>query len=105
MTINHDIFVSFSTVQIYDISYIHLHKFIPYKTAVLDGYYITTVATFITVLSAGLTVMNSSSKRLHVSMETVVFQIPIIAVNVKKNTNSKLTQVDNQLFDNECCAA
>ena len=53
----------------------------------LTGYYIT-VAMFITVLSAGLTVMDSSSKRLHVSMETVVFQIPIMAVNVKKSTPS-----------------
>ena len=53
---------------------------------------------FITVLSAGLTVMDCSSKRLHVSKETVVFQIPIMAVNVKK-INSKLTKVDNQLFD------
>ena len=53
---------------------------------------------FITVLSVGLTVMDSSSKRLHVSKETVVFQILIMAVNVNK-INSKLTQVDNQLFD------
>ena len=41
-----------SIVQIYEISYIHLCKFIPYKTAVLTGYYITVVM-FITVLSTG----------------------------------------------------
>ena len=33
------IIISFSTVQIYEISYIHLYKFIPYTTAVLTGYY------------------------------------------------------------------
>ena len=46
-------FVSFSAVQMYEISYIQLYKFIPYKIAVLTGYYIT-VALFATVLSTGL---------------------------------------------------